>query len=282
MRGSYGIVFVLVLLSFLVQASAPDGDFTRLVIIWLQGATLVFAVRIARADQRPIRLAAAVALLVGIAAPDPVARARLDPRRCRRDRDRPARRGRAPGDRGRPCTRHAYRRAGHRRDPVRRSVDLSARRDVLLVRVRGRGCDRRRAVLRADRRPGPLRLPLLQLHDAHDDRLRRLHRGDRARPHAGRRRGARRSDLPRHDRGADRDQPPAEAAGRHARRPPPRPERTSRPAAAAGRTRSGTRSCRAGAGTACPAPARRASRRSAPSRPRRAPRRSGGRGRPSS
>jgi voltage-gated potassium channel Kch len=68
-RGSYGIVFVLVLLSFLVQASAPDGDFTRLVIIWLQGATLVFAVRIARADQRPIRLAAAVALLVGIAAP---------------------------------------------------------------------------------------------------------------------------------------------------------------------------------------------------------------------
>ena len=68
-RGSYGIVFVLVLLSFLVQASAPDGDLTRLVIIWLQGATLVFAVRIARADQRPIRLAAAVALLVGIAAP---------------------------------------------------------------------------------------------------------------------------------------------------------------------------------------------------------------------
>jgi voltage-gated potassium channel Kch len=68
-RGSYGIVFVLVLLSFLVQASAPDGDFTRLVIIWLQGATLVFAVRIARADHRPVRLAAGVALLVGIAAP---------------------------------------------------------------------------------------------------------------------------------------------------------------------------------------------------------------------
>ena len=69
MRGSYGIVFVLVLLSFVVQASAPDGDFARLVIIWLQGATLVFAVRIARADRRPVRLAAAVALLVGIAAP---------------------------------------------------------------------------------------------------------------------------------------------------------------------------------------------------------------------
>jgi Ion channel len=68
-RGSYGIVFVLVLLSFVVQASAPDGDFARLVIIWLQGATLVFAVRIARADRRPVRLAAAVALLVGIAAP---------------------------------------------------------------------------------------------------------------------------------------------------------------------------------------------------------------------
>jgi Ion channel len=68
-RGSYGIVFVLVLLSFVVQASAPDSDFTRLVIIWLQGATLVFAVRIARADHRPVRLAAAVALLVGIAAP---------------------------------------------------------------------------------------------------------------------------------------------------------------------------------------------------------------------
>ena len=69
MRHRYGIVFVLVLLSFVVQASAPDGDFTRLVIIWLQGATLVFAVRIARADRSPVRVAAAVALLIGIAAP---------------------------------------------------------------------------------------------------------------------------------------------------------------------------------------------------------------------
>jgi hypothetical protein len=68
-RHRYGIVFLLVLLSFIVQASLPDGDFTRLVVIWLQGATLVLAVRIARADHRPVRAAAGVALLMGIAAP---------------------------------------------------------------------------------------------------------------------------------------------------------------------------------------------------------------------
>ena len=69
MRHSYGIVFVLVLLSFLVQASAPDGDLVRLVIIWLQAATLVFAVRIARAPHWPIRAASGLAALIAVAAP---------------------------------------------------------------------------------------------------------------------------------------------------------------------------------------------------------------------
>jgi voltage-gated potassium channel Kch len=69
MKGSYGIVFMLVLLSFIFQAAAPAGDLNRLVVIWLQGATLVFAVRIARAERGLVRLAAGVALLVGVAAP---------------------------------------------------------------------------------------------------------------------------------------------------------------------------------------------------------------------
>jgi hypothetical protein len=68
-RHSYGIVFVLVLLSFLVQSSLPDSDLTRLVIIWLQSATLVFAVRIARSQRWPIRAASALAALVAVAAP---------------------------------------------------------------------------------------------------------------------------------------------------------------------------------------------------------------------
>jgi hypothetical protein len=51
----------------------------------------------------------------------------------------------------------------------------------------------------------------------------------------------------------------------------------SRPAAAAARTRYGTRWCRAGAGRACPEPRPPAPRRSAPSRRCPAPRRSGGR-----
>ncbi len=69
MRHSYGIVFVLVVLSFLVQAAAPDGGLTSLILIWLQCATLVFAVRIAHANRRPARLAAAVSAVIAIAAP---------------------------------------------------------------------------------------------------------------------------------------------------------------------------------------------------------------------
>jgi Ion channel len=68
-RQSYGIVFGLVMLSFVVQASVPDGDLARLVIIWLQAATLVFAVRIARSPRWPIRAASALAALIAIAAP---------------------------------------------------------------------------------------------------------------------------------------------------------------------------------------------------------------------
>jgi Ion channel len=68
-RHRYGIVFVLVVLSFVVQEAAPDTDVTRVVVIWLQGATLVAAVRIARANRRLVRLAAAVAMLAAVAAP---------------------------------------------------------------------------------------------------------------------------------------------------------------------------------------------------------------------
>jgi hypothetical protein len=68
-RHSYGIVFGLVVTSFVVQAAVPDGDLARLVIIWLQAATLVVAVRIARSTRWPIRTASGLAALMAIAAP---------------------------------------------------------------------------------------------------------------------------------------------------------------------------------------------------------------------
>jgi Ion channel len=68
-RHSYAIVFALVALSFVLQASLPDGNLTRLVIIWLQAATLVFAVRIAQSQRWPIRAASALAALIAVAAP---------------------------------------------------------------------------------------------------------------------------------------------------------------------------------------------------------------------
>jgi Ion channel len=65
----YGIVLVLVVASFVVQEAAPDTDLTRVVVIWFQAATLVAAVRIARASRRLVRLAAAIAVLAAVAAP---------------------------------------------------------------------------------------------------------------------------------------------------------------------------------------------------------------------
>jgi hypothetical protein len=68
-RHSYAIVFALVALSFVLQATLPDGDLARLVIIWLQAATLVLAVRIARSKRWPVRAASGLAALIAVAAP---------------------------------------------------------------------------------------------------------------------------------------------------------------------------------------------------------------------
>jgi Ion channel len=65
----YGIVLVLVVASFVIQIAAPDDDLTRLVIVWLQAITLVFTIRIAQASRRIVRLGAALATLVAVAAP---------------------------------------------------------------------------------------------------------------------------------------------------------------------------------------------------------------------
>jgi Ion channel len=65
----YGIVLGLVVLSFVVQSAAPDTDLTRVVIIWLQAATLVVSVRIAGAGRRIVRAAAGLAGLIALAAP---------------------------------------------------------------------------------------------------------------------------------------------------------------------------------------------------------------------
>jgi hypothetical protein len=65
----YGVVLVLVVLSFVVQIAAPDDDLTRLLIVWLQAITLVLTIRIAEASRAIVRVGAALAALVAVAAP---------------------------------------------------------------------------------------------------------------------------------------------------------------------------------------------------------------------
>jgi Ion channel len=61
MEGRYALVLALVALSFVVQEALPDTEFTRLLVTWLQAATLVAAVRAARASHRYVRLTALLA-----------------------------------------------------------------------------------------------------------------------------------------------------------------------------------------------------------------------------
>jgi hypothetical protein len=65
----YGVVLVLVVVSFVVQIAAPDDDLTRLLIVWLQAITLVSTIRIAQASRWIVRAGAALAGLVAVAAP---------------------------------------------------------------------------------------------------------------------------------------------------------------------------------------------------------------------
>jgi len=68
MRGAhyrYGEVLLLILASLVVQLAAPDGDWAHVVVVALQGATLVAAVVTSRAHRYLIRLTVvATALLV--------------------------------------------------------------------------------------------------------------------------------------------------------------------------------------------------------------------------
>ena len=67
-KGRYALVLLLVVVSFVVQAAAPDTDATRLVATWLQAATLVAAVQAAGASHRLVRLAALLAALAAVGA----------------------------------------------------------------------------------------------------------------------------------------------------------------------------------------------------------------------
>lgn len=68
MKRGYGIVLGLVLLSFAVQAAAPDTDVVRLLVTWIQAGTLVLAVRVASAGRRAVRTAAAASAAVALIA----------------------------------------------------------------------------------------------------------------------------------------------------------------------------------------------------------------------
>ena len=65
----YGIVLVLVVVSYVIQIAAPDDDLTRLVVVWLQAGTLVSTIRIAQASRAIVRLGAALAAFIAVAAP---------------------------------------------------------------------------------------------------------------------------------------------------------------------------------------------------------------------
>lgn len=69
MTHRYGIVLVLVVVSFVIQIAAPNDDLTRLVVVWLQAMTLVSTIRIAQASRAVVRLGAALAAVIAVAAP---------------------------------------------------------------------------------------------------------------------------------------------------------------------------------------------------------------------
>ncbi len=68
MKRGYSSLLGLVVVSFVVLQAAPDTDVTRLLVVWLQAATVVAAVRIARAGHRLVLLAAQLATLVAVVA----------------------------------------------------------------------------------------------------------------------------------------------------------------------------------------------------------------------
>ena len=64
----YGLVLALILTSLAIQLAAPDGDVARVVVVAVQGATLVLAVVAARAHRWVIRLAIAAAIFLFLGA----------------------------------------------------------------------------------------------------------------------------------------------------------------------------------------------------------------------
>src|SRR5262249_53465490 len=89
---------------------------------------------------------------------------------------------------------------GERRLGVRCDRDLPADRDAVRVPVRRRSGGRRHGLLRPGRRRNPFTLSLLQLRDARDARVRRLHAGDAGGTDARSYGGALRRALPGPDR----------------------------------------------------------------------------------
>ena len=167
----YGIVLVLLLVTFIFMASGFTGPWVPLVTVTLQGATLLAALAASEASQRLV--------------PDRSHRRRTRAGQWRRlaahrhvdiaglDVDpEPAPRGRGAGlDRVSPVPEAQGRRA-HR---ARSDLHLRLHRDVLRLPVHRHRRAGHRAVLRPDDERHDRRLPLLQLRDPDDRRLRRPH-----------------------------------------------------------------------------------------------------------
>ena len=112
-------------------------------------------------------------------------------------------------DRDRPRPGPALPRGGARDGPddVRRALHLPAAGLAVRVHLRDPRRGRLERLLRADRQRRHLRLPLLQLLDAHHHRVRRPHGRNRPGPLVRDHRAAARADLPRHRGRRDRRQP---------------------------------------------------------------------------
>ena len=221
-RERYGMLLVAILAAFALQGIANPGPWEQVIVSALLGATLLLALWAAESKPRVMRPALVVAVLVVIFSIVEATNGKVDgaaPRLANLLLILLA-----PG---------AIVVGVVRSLRARGSVTLQAVFGVLcLYLLRGHGvCPRLRSnrhdhrlVLRQRGHRHRGAMPVFQLHDADDRRLRGPHGQDEPGPHAVGHRGTARADLSGHDRVRDRQQPapaPPGAMPEHDRRDAP-------------------------------------------------------------
>ena len=174
----YGLVLLLLLVTFVFMATGPTGSWVELVTVILQGATLLAALAAAEASKRVVRVSIVIVALGVVAGILALVTDTDSTRGYANILSLPARGRRAGRDRAGDVAQ-----AGDRHPHgARRDLHLRVPRHVLRVRLQRDRTARVEPVLRATSDREHRRLPLLQLRDPHDDGLRRPHGRGRARP----------------------------------------------------------------------------------------------------